>query len=201
MAGPSKYSLMGRINFEDLYNAFLALEQRNQIFWVSGGVVLLIFLLVFPITCATSKLGQMEKDFEKENKTTVKLLEKVQNYQNSKKQVEELKSELASNSGGSLTTLIESIAKELEIAENINRLKPITLGSTDYYEEEGVDGVLTRVELQPLLQFLHKIETSEATPLRIKKLTIKPEYRNRMELTATFQVSTLKIKEEGASNE
>ena len=59
----SKYSLLERINFEDLYNAFLGLEQRQQTLIVIGGVVLALLLVFVPISCATSKLGKLQKDY------------------------------------------------------------------------------------------------------------------------------------------
>lgn len=197
MAGISKYSLWGRINWEDLYNAFLGLEERKQLLIVAGGILVLILLLVLPITCASSKLGDLEEEFNMGREGGESFTGKIATYQQDKAMLTEMKKRVEkATKGGSISTLIETYANEVGIKENIERLKPINLSTTDYYDEEGVDAVISKVNLDQITQFLLKLEGTQDLPLKISKFQIKPRYANRSELTATFQITTIKLKAE-----
>lgn len=193
----SKYHLIGRFNFEDLYNAFLGLEQRQQVFWVMGAAVFVILLLVVPVTCASSKLGGLEREYGRVNKDQQEVLNKIAVYQSSKEELVELQKSFGANTG-SLTTFIESAAKEAGIDQSISYLKPVRLQGTDYFDEEGVDGELKKVSLPQVVAFLYRLENHPEIPLRFKKLNLRAGYGRRDELTLAFTVSTLKMKTEAA---
>lgn len=192
--GRSKYSFFGRINFEDLYNAFLNLDQRRQILTVGVGVLLILLVIFLPITCATSRLSGLERDFEKGKKISESLMGKIAAYQSAKGELDTLKQKFASTAGGSLTTVVETLANEAGIGDKIERLKPTQVGSTDYFDEEGVDAVVSKVTLGQATDFLEKVENYAQLPMRIKKLQLKPRYGSRDELTVTLQISTLRVK-------
>ena len=194
MAGLSKYSLLNRFNFEDLYNAFLNLEQRQQVASLLGAFIFLIVCTVVPITCASSKISQLEGEYEKGEKTNKELMSKLASYQAANVKLDSLKQKLKNSGGGSLNATIESIANELGIKGNVDRLRPVTLGATDFFEEEAVDGAINRLTLDQVVNFLVRVKNYEAMPLKIKKLEIRPKYNKRSELNVTFQVSTLRLK-------
>ncbi len=193
----SKYSLRGRFNFEDLYNAFLGLEQREQTILVIVSVVVFILLLVLPISCTSSKLGALRQEYSKTRKGTESLASKLRDYQSSKMTLEALKKKLNSSGGDSLTTILESLANDEGIGQNIDKLHPVNLETTDFYDELGVDAILSKVSLDQIVSYLYKIENDSRLPMRIKKLQMKPSYQNRQLLSVTFEVSTLKLKGEG----
>lgn len=193
----SKYSLIGRLNFEDLYNAFLGLEQRQQMMWVIGMLFLLVVILVLPISCASKRLGRLEDDYSKSRKEVDNLIGKIRDYQSSKALLEKVKNMYKAGEGESLTTLIENLANEDGIGQNIEKLKPVNLESTDLYEELGVDANISKVTLEQIVNFLYRLENNARLPLVIKKLTIKPNYQNRQMLNVNLlQVATIKLKKE-----
>lgn len=192
----SKYGLLGRLNFEDLYSAFLALEQRQQVFALAGAGVLLVILTVLPISCATSRLSGLEDDYQKGKKGRDELMEKISEYQSSRALLSELKQKMqGAQGGGSLQTIVASLAKEAGV--EVERLKPVELGSTDFFDEEGVDVAIENASLEGITQFLVALKGYDKAPLSIKKIQLKTRYGKREELTASLQVSTLKLKPEG----
>lgn len=194
----SKYGIFGRLNFEDLTNAFMGLEERQQILAVIGAAVVLLLLILLPVACASSKLGHLEEEYVKEKKSRETLMQKIVAYQASKGTLAGWQKRLGSGGHESLTTIIESLANDLGLGQNVERLKPVNLAATVFYEEEGVEASLARVAVKPLTDFLYEIENYPKTPLRIKKLEIRPSYRARNELAVTLQISTVKLKgEEG----
>lgn len=201
MTERSKYSLLGRINFEDLYNAFLGLEQRQQTLIVIGGAVLALLLVFVPISCAASKLGKLRGDYEKSREGMSTFLSKINDYQASKKQLSEIQKQLSAGGGQSLTTVLESLANEEGIGGNIEKLKPVNMGTSDYFDEVGVDATIGKVTLDQIVSYLSRIETHPDIPMKVKKLQIKPKYGGRSQLTLTFQVSTMQIKKEAEISE
>lgn len=196
----SKYSLLGRINWEDLYNAFLGLEEKKQLLIVVSAAIFIILLLVLPVTCASSRLGDLEKEYEAGKKGSLTFTEKITAYQNDKALLSSLQKQISQASqGGSMSAIIESMANEAGINENIERLKPVNLATTDYYDEEGVDAVISRVTLPQIIDFLYSLESRKDLALRIRKLQLKPRYGSRSQITATFQITSVKLK--GDENE
>ena len=92
--------------------------------------------------------------------------------------------------------LLESIANEVGIGANIEKLRPVNLESNDYYDEVGVDAIVSKVSLNQAIDYLSRLENHPRAPLKIKKLQIKPRYENRSLLNLTFQVSTIQAKGE-----
>lgn len=198
MAGArSKYGLLGRLNIEDLYNAFLGLEQRQQVLAVGGAVLMLLALIIVPVTCATSKLGDLESEYDKNKKEWDSFMGRIGTYQAGKEALAQKRDQIGRGGlSGSLTTIVETLARESEIGDKIERLKPATGdSSSEYFDEEGVDVVLSGVSLSQAVSFLYKVENYQP-PLRLKNLQLKTRYGKRNELTATMRIMTLKLKKE-----
>lgn len=201
MAGRSKYSVLGRVNWEDLYNAFLAFDEKKQILFLGSAIVLALVMLILPITCASSKISGLEEEYRADQKGNETFAAKIAEYQTQKAELANFKKQLdkATLGGGSISAVIESMAGEAGIKDNIERLKPLTLAATDFYDEEGVDGVVSKISLDQIVDFLYRLENYKEFPLKIKKLQIKPRYGSRDQFTVTFQATTVKLK--GEDNE
>lgn len=191
----SKYGILGRFNFEDLYNTFFGLDQSKQLLITGGGVVLFIILIIAPVTCGSAKLSKLEKDYREAAKGQSSIMERIQAYQATKAKLTAMKTKL-SGAGGSLSTLVENMAKSAEIGEQVTRLKPITLSSNDYFDEEGVDIVVTNVTIDKIVAFLHVVENNDKVPMQVKKLQVKANYKKREDLTVTIEIATMKAKGE-----
>lgn len=194
MAGGTKYGLISRLKLDELYNNFMGLEERQQWMAIGGACVLLIGLIFLPITCASSKLSKLEADYQKGSKNREVFGQKIAEYQTLQAELAQIKKSISGKQTGSLNSLIESIANEIGIASNIDRLKPMNLGSTDYYEEDGVDAAISNITLDQLSQFLRKIDENKTTSLHIKKLEVKTRYNKRDQLSVSMQIGTYRLK-------
>ncbi len=192
----SKYGLLGRLNFEDLYNGFLGLETRQQTMIVAAVVVVLILILVLPISCASSRLAGLEGDYQEGKKKMGELVDRFRVYQSAKAKLEKIKAQFDKAKGESLTTVLETLANEEGIGENLEKLRPINLETTDIYDETGVDATVGKISLEQAVHFIQRVETETRLPMRIKKVQMKPGYQNRDLITLTLQISTIKLKGE-----
>lgn len=190
----SKYSLFKRFNLEDMYNAFLGMEQRQQVIFVAGLIFALIAIIVLPISCAGSKLAELNQQYDKGDMLREDLMKNISLYQSLQRDLKGVKNKFTSKNAGSLTTIIESMANQAGIGSQIDRLKPINLGTTEYYDEEGVDASLSKVNIVQLVEFMNLIESYKEMPLKVSKFQVKPRFRNRDELSVTFQVSTIRLR-------
>lgn len=201
MANPlSKLGLSGKFNLEDMYNAFLGMEQRNQIFVLVGSSLLLILLIFMPITCASSKLDKVEKDFAKVKKSGQEIMTQINQYQSEKAELDRLQQKIKSDSGGDINTVIGAVANETGL--DVDSIKPITGDKSDYFEEKGGDVRVVKATLEKAINFLYKLENHPTMPMRIKQISLKAGYGKKSdEMTLTFKVYTLSLKDKGESSE
>lgn len=190
-----RYSLLDRIPWEQTYTSFLALPPRRQ--WVVIAAVLfgLLLLIFLPVTCASHKLGKLEKEYLNSQKNLTLLAQKVEENKALQAKIKSLENELGRNEGASLATILEGLASEAGIGKNINSLKPRKISSGDLFDVQGLDVRISQISLQAAVDYLTKIESSTKAKMKVSKLQIKPRYSNRSELDVTFQVSTLVAKE------
>ena len=128
-------------------------------------------------------------------------MSKINDYQASRKRLEEIQKQLSAGGGQSLTTVLETLANEEGIGGSIEKLKPVNMGTSDYFDEVGVDAAIGKVSLDQVVNYLSRIEAHPDIPMKVKKLQIKPRYGGRSQLSVTFQVSTVQIKKEGEISE
>ncbi|MBX7147836.1 type II secretion system protein M [bacterium] len=197
----AKYSLLERFKTDDLYNSFLNLEEREQIFVIIGIAFLCLILLVLPVTCASSKISKLETKYNKDKKNQVGLMEKMNEYQHVKEELAVLKDEISkSKRGGSLVTIVESMANEAGLKDNMQKLTPLPIDTGDYFDEEGVEGVLSKVSLDQLVSFLYALESNSKSAVLVKKMEISTDYRKRDEIMARFQITSI-VPKEGETGE
>jgi len=93
----------------------------------------------------------------------------------------------------SLISFVEKLADQENIRENIGSQKPKTLPLNEDYEESSVEIQMSNINLDRLVNFIHKIENSGHL-LKVKQLRMKTKYNDRDLLSVTLQVTTYKQK-------
>ncbi len=199
MAKGSKYSILERINFSEIYNLLMSFNPRQQIMAIGGVVLVLIILIMIPITCASSKLGKLQTQIESHEKNVSQVIQKVAEYQKTQAQFQKFQNKIRPKNQIQLTTKIETLATQSNIGQNIDSLKEVPGTPGEDFEEVVVSVRMTKLPLGQLSEFLYEIEQQADLPLSIKRLQIKPRFDNRQLFDAVFEVSTLAVVEkEGA---
>jgi hypothetical protein len=184
------------IDLEGLYNTFLGLHPRQQTIALVGCGVGLLLILVLPISIAAGKLGGLEEDIAKTQAQIDTAVEKIQQYAKRKKELDRLEQQFTSQSGDSPLTVIQRIASDMGIKAE----RPAEKGKEplEFYEEEKVSFHLRGVDLEQVVNFLHKLETSTQRIMRAREVIIAPEYGNRSELKAELkEVAAYRLVAEG----
>jgi hypothetical protein len=152
------------------------------------GVGLLAYeLVVNPYMKKMEKLdrGILQKTVELREISTLS-----QEYREIKRRIEELKGK-AGKRGKSfpLFSHLEGLAAKTLIKGNIASMKPQSTPIGEHYKESSVAVKLESITTRQLVDYLFRIENSEAF-LRIKRLHLKKRRDNPKYLDATFLVST-----------
>ena len=118
-----------------------------------------------------------------------------QEYIEIKERMEQLKGKARrSKRGFSLFSHLESLAGRTRIKGNIASMKPQSTPLGGDYKETSVEVKLENITTKQLVDYLFRIENSEAF-VRIKRLHLKKRTDNPQYLNAAFLVSTYETSE------
>lgn len=191
MAKASKYSLAERLKLGELYDRFLGLAPREQIIAGVGAGLVVLLIIILPISCASSKLGKMQKQITDHEKNVSQVVEKITEYKTVQAKMDRVQKGIRPKNQVQLTTRLESLATQSGIGNNIDSLKEKPGTPGEDYEEVVVDVRMSKLSLSQVIEFLYGIESQKDLNLRVSRLQIRPRYDNRTQFDVNFEVSTM----------
>ena len=186
-----KYSLKERLNLGELYDTFLGLGPREQIMAGVGVGLVVILLIVVPISCASSKLGKMEKQIVNHEKNVTKVIDKITEYKKAQARMKQMEDTIKPKNQVQLTTRLESLATKSGIGGRIDSLKEKPGTPGEDFEEVVVDVRMSKLSLSQIIEFLYGVESQRDLSLKINRMKLKPRYDNRQQFDVNFEVTTL----------
>lgn len=181
----SRYSFLQRFNFETLYNTFLGLQPKEQIYALVGAGVAVLLIFGLPISLASSKLGTLESQISEGSSKQREITHELELYQKVKADLEGVEKKISGGVESSLTQTLVALAEKSGIkdrVDNINEKKT----SLDFYDEEVVEFRLSKVTLQQFLDFLYNIEKNPELFLRVSQIQVKRNYSNKQLIDIPF---------------
>ena len=161
------------------------------------GALLVVTILTYTliVTPYMEKMRILERRIDQKTEELEKISTLSQEYREIKRRIEELKGK-AGKRGKSfpLFSHLESLAAKTLIKGNIASMKPQSTPIGEHYKESSVVVKLESITTRQLVDYLFRIENSEAF-LRIKRLHLKKRHDNPKYLDATFLVSTYETSE------
>lgn len=186
-----KYSLKERLNIGELYDTFLGLGPREQIMAGVGVGLVVILLIVIPISCASSKLGKMEKQITNHEKNVTKVMDKIGEYKKAQARMKQMEDTIKPKGQVQLTTRLESLATKSGIGGRIDSLKEKPGTPGEDFEEVVVDVRMSKLSLSQIIEFLYGVESQRDLSLKVNRMKLKPRYDNRQQFDVNFEVMTL----------
>lgn len=193
MSIKSRYSFLQRFDLEALYNTFLGLESREQIFALVGVGILVLLVLGLPISLASGKLGSLENQINQGQEKQRQILHELDRYRQLQSELKGIETQISKGFDATITTTMETLADKSGIKERIENIKERPATPSDLYDEVSADVRLTRVTVPQLVDYLYSIEHHPNLFLKIKQIQIKRRYDNRQLMDANFQVSTYRL--------
>lgn len=181
-----------RFNYDDVYNAVLGLERRQQILLLSGLSAVVLFLAIVVIYFFSGTISESRHDFEKHLDSAALLLGRAIEFdelQKSYGQIGEASSKLGPDP---LNTAIYGLAEELGVKDNVESVTTVAVPpSTSQFQEVSKSVTLKNVPLDKLIHFLDKLTNHSELPMLVKKLNLKPDVSRKTVIhQATMTVST-----------
>lgn len=184
-----------RLKIENLYNAYLGMNSREQTMALIAAAVVIILVVVLPITVASNRIGRLEKNVVQGRKQLRDVMRAIESYDSRRVYLDQLQKLFAGGFDSSISSTLESIAEKHGMKDRIDSLKERAVAPSELFDESSVDVRLKRVRLEQLVGFLHAIEDQPDTLLRLKKLSIKTRFDNKQDMDVSFTVSTYRLLE------
>ena len=152
------------------------------------GALILAYTLV--VTPYMEKMRVLDRRISQKTTELKEISALSQEYIEIKERMEHLKGKARKRKRGfSLFSHLEGLAGKARIKGNIASMKPQSTPLGEEYRESSVEVKLESITTKQLVDYLFRIENSEAF-VRIKRLHVKKRHDNPKYLDATFLVST-----------
>lgn len=192
MALKTRYSPLVKFSLDNVFTAFTEAPVAKKIIALAvvGGLVAL--LLFLPLSLVSGKVSSLKKEISTSQKGYEQVADKIAEYQRSKAEAEGLEKKFG-GAAVSLVPKIGGIAQQSGLT--IEPPKPPKETETDFLTINSIEVSVKNVSLPQLVELLYNIE-HDATPMRVRKLTVKAKPTSRQILDATFEVATFSVKKE-----
>lgn len=197
MALKLKYSFLQRFNFETLYNTFLGLQPREQLFALIGAGVLGLFVIGLPISLATSQLGSLEEEITQGRDKQRQISHELERYRQILDDLKGVESQISGGYDATITTTMETLAEKSGIKDRIENIKEKAQTPSELFDESAADVRITKITVPQLVDYLYNIEHHATLFLKIKNIQIQRRFDNKQLLNVSFQVSTYKLQGTG----
>ncbi len=192
---------LDRLKIQNLYNAYLGMQPREQTVALIAAGIILVLVVVLPVMVASGRINKLQRSIEDGNTQLKNITREIDDLNESRAQLKQVEGTLAGGFDASISTTLETLAGKAGIKDRIDSLKEKPAAPSDLFDEASVDVRLKKVTLAELLDYLYSIEQNPERLLRLKRLEIKPRYDNKKEFDVSFQVSTYRLLEAGAAGE
>jgi len=175
----------------------MRLAFREKIALGLGALLVLMYLTyALIITPYMEKMRVLDRRISQKTAELKEISSLSREYLEIKQSMEQLK-EKSQRRGKNfpLFSHLESLAAKTLIKGNIASMKPQSTSIGEHYTESSVAVKLESITTRQLVDYLFRIENSEAF-LRIKRLHLKKRHDNPKYLDATFLVSTYETSKE-----
>lgn len=195
MALKFRNSILQRFNFEALYNTFLNLQPREQIFALIGVAALVLLVFGLPISLAGGRLSSLEEQISQGRDKQREIVRRLEQFRRLQQELKNVEGQISAGFDPTITTTMESLAEKSGIKERIENIKERGQTPQELFDEVSADVRLTKLTLPQLVDYLYSIEHHPNLFLKIKNIHIKRRYDNKQLLDVGFQVSTYKLQQ------
>ncbi|MGD8372473.1 MAG: type II secretion system protein GspM [Syntrophobacterales bacterium] len=165
-------------------------DRQRQILWVAAGVVLLFAVIQWFIRPILNHSEKLDSRIE----LSEQRLEQLVGLERTYRQVLAENAKVSENLSGrqkdfTLFAFLEALASRDGLKDQIEYMRPSVKTLSDTHQEEQVEMRLNGVTLANLVPYLYHLETA-VEQVRIKRITIRPQQRNKSLLEVSLVVVT-----------
>ena len=172
------------------------LSRRDQRLAMIMVVAIVCFVGYFVVTGVRARVDRLETSVGDKERDLQTIQGMVGSLGETQARIAELEEQFSQYKDFSVSGFLESTGEEIKITDNIKGINDQGLSEGDYFDEHRYEVVMKQVTLEQLVNYLYKIQ-SAPQPLRIDRLVVRANTRNREELNANVEVVFSQLKDEG----
>ena len=176
-----------------LWNTLSRRDRRLMVVLVVG---LTLFVGFFVVTGIRSRVRSLSTSVQSKQRDLNTINSMIADLEESRSRIEELEARLEGYGDFSVSGFLESTGDELKIADNIKGINDQGMTEGAFFAEHRYEVVLKKVTLEQLVNYMYKIQ-SAPQPLRIDRVVVRANTRNREELSANVEVVFSRLQAEG----
>ena len=190
-----KSAFLSRFNFEGVYNTFLGLQPRQQMFALGGVAFVLLLVIGFPLSLASGKLGGLEDEIQNGRETEREIMRALERYQSTQEKWKGVQDQMSKGFDPNITTTMATIAEKMGIKNRIDNIQDRGSTPSELYDEVSVEVRLSQLALSQVVEYLYNVEHNPTSLMKIKEVRIKRRYDNKQLLDVSLLASTYKLQE------
>lgn len=175
-------------------NFYKKLSDRERKTIRTTGLVLALLLFLFLVILPLKESRDYYRDrMEKSGKTLERVAAMSARYKELWSHMKGVQNSARNEKGDfTLFSFLDKAASDSDIKDKIKSMKP-SVQSRENYTESTVLVELEDVGLKPLVNYIHRIESSGHN-LKISKVDIQPRYSNPDQINVTLVISSIETK-------
>jgi len=193
MALKTRYSPLQHFSLDNFFTTIGELSPRNKVVAMAIAGAALVLTLFLPLSLVSGKVGSLKKEITSGQKGYKQVVDKIADYEAIRAEMTALEGKFG-RPAGSLTSRIDGVARQAGL--NVDQLKEKAPQETDFLEINSIEVKLSGVNLPQLMEFLYNVENDKASPMRVRRLQVKPKFANRQLLDVNLEVATFILKKE-----
>lgn len=163
---------------------------QKQLMLIAAGLVVILALVLLVIRPLFNRRQKMELSIQRTEQRLQELIDLEQTYRQVLAENARVAKDLSERQQGfTLFAFLESLGGRDGLKNQIEYMRPSVKSLSDMHQEEQVEMRLNGVTLARLVPYLYHIE-SAPEQVRIKRLTIRPQQKNRSLLEVNMVVVT-----------
>jgi general secretion pathway protein M len=168
------------------------LKQRERIFVIVGGLVLILAILYFAIVAPyRSALRTLDRQIAQRSEQLQEVKVLQGRYLEIKNQMAQVTRLLENRQEFSALTFIEDLVEQTAGRENLISMRPQSPETRSEFIVDSVEIKLEKLTLRQLLELLLGFERA-ATPMQVKSLFLKQRFDDRSLLDSTMTITALR---------
>ena len=175
------------------WNTLSRRDRRLMVFMV---VSITLFVGYFVVTGIGSRVDRLETTVATKQRDLDTIRMMVGSLEENRSLIAELEEQLAGYADFSVSGFLESTGEQIKISDNIKGINDQGATEGEFFAEHRYEVVLKKVSLEQLVNYLYKIQ-SAPQPLRVERLVVRANTRNREELNVNVDVVFAKLNQEG----
>ncbi len=173
-----------------------SLSRRDRRLLVIMVVAVTLFAGYFVVTGVRGRVAKYEEAVADKERDLAAIERMGGSLAENQAKVQQMEDQLKQYENFSVSGFLESTGDEIKISEQIRGINDQGITEGAYFDEHRYEVVMKQVTLEQVVNYMYKIQ-SAPQPLRIERLVIRTNTRNREELNANVEVVFSTLPKEG----